>query len=81
MSAWVRSGPRPLTAVSGLPVNFTLMRLCLPPSSSSRRWGQPRSSSRSRMACPMCPAAKPSALVSMPRRWSMMDTLIPFPPG
>ena len=73
-------GPRPLISVSSSDA-FTLTLMRVNPSRSRMKSSfTPNFLSCVTISSPVNPAMKPSAVVSMPRLLSTIDTLIPLPP-
>ena len=70
----------PLISVPSILFNLTLMRE-YPSSSQMQPFLIPIWSSRPAISFPVKPARNPSAVLSIPRFPSTVDTLIPFPPG
>ncbi|OQA39173.1 MAG: hypothetical protein BWY50_02158 [Spirochaetes bacterium ADurb.Bin315] len=74
------TGPRPLKAVLSVAVIFTLIRVW-PLSRWMKSVLTPSAFTACSMIFPVSPATKAMAVLSVPRVWSMAETLIPLPPA
>ena len=74
------SGPLPLISVPSIDFSFKLI-LDIPSSIWMKSDVTPSSSSLLAISFPVNPAMNPSAVLSIPRFLSTIETLIPFPPG
>ena len=73
-------GPQPLISVPSMDCSFTLIR-DMPLFIRIRSALTPICSIRQTISSPVNPATNPSAVFSMPRLPSTMETFNPFPPG